>query len=165
MSKLDKALSGGPTGNAAGKPGTAAGRSAAGSTVTGGTGGGTGAGTGGGGASGGGQGYSVSWEGAGSGTGRTLVSSVFPKIPSWVSAQGLTLSVVVSFTVLADGIVSGAAIQQSSGDADVDASVVDAIRRVSFFARRGRASRPGSHSVRHPGAMSPDRAFRSSLSR
>jgi TonB family protein len=46
-----------------------------------------------------------------------------------VSAQGLTLSVTASATVLPDGVFSGVAIQQSSGYADVDAAVIDALRR------------------------------------
>jgi TonB family protein len=49
-----------------------------------------------------------------------------------VSAQGFTLSVVVSFTVQADGTITGAAIQRSSGYAEVDAPVIDAIRREPF---------------------------------
>jgi TonB family protein len=54
-----------------------------------------------------------------------------------VSAQGFTLSVVVSFTVQADGTITGAAIQRSSGYAEVDAPVIDAIRRCRFSPAEG----------------------------
>ncbi len=84
-----------------------------------------------------GQSYSILWSGAGSGRGRTLVSTTSPKLPAWVSAQGLTLSVTVSFTLLSDGTTGGVSLQQSSGYADVDASVVDAIRRWRFTSVEG----------------------------
>jgi TonB family protein len=79
-----------------------------------------------------GQGYSVIWSGADSGKGRMLIFPASPKLPAWVSAQGLTLSVSVNFILLSDGLIGGAAVQQSSGYADVDAAVVDAIRRWRF---------------------------------
>ncbi len=85
----------------------------------------------------GGQGYSVIWSGADSGKGRVLVFSASPKLPAWVSHQGLTLSVTVSFILLSDGLIGGAALQQSSGYADVDAAVIDAIRRWRFTPAEG----------------------------
>jgi TonB family protein len=54
-----------------------------------------------------------------------------------VSTQGLTLSVAVGFTLMPDGVLSGVSLQQSSGYADVDAAVIDAIRRWRFTAARG----------------------------
>jgi len=147
LSQLDKALAGGASTKGAGKGGSTGSSGSTGGPSTGGAGGSGGSGTGAGGsggsgagggaANGGGQGYNISWEGAGSGKGRTLVFSVFPKIPSWVSAQGFTLSVVVSFTVQADGTITGAAIQRSSGYAEVDAPVIDAIRRCRFSPAEG----------------------------
>jgi TonB family protein len=107
LSQLDRTLAGGPNGNAAGK------------------------------GAGGGQSYSVVWSGAGDGQGRALVSTVSPKLPSWVSAQNLTLSVSVGFTLLSDGVIGGVSLQQSSGYADVNASVIDAIRRWRFTPATG----------------------------
>jgi TonB family protein len=54
-----------------------------------------------------------------------------------VSAQGLSLSVTVSFTLLPDGVIGGVSLQQSSGYADVDAAVIDAIRRWRFTPAEG----------------------------
>jgi len=122
LGKLDKALA------SAGSAGSAAGRG--GSTGTGGSGSASGSGSGSGGGSGGSATgpYSVEWGTPDAGKGRWLVFTVTPKLPSWVEREGLPLSVKVSFSVLADGVVTGASIQRSSGYADVDAAVVDAIR-------------------------------------
>ena len=131
LGALDKALAGG----GAGKPGARA-SGGTGGTGTGGTGtggsGGVGTGTGTGTGSGTGPGFNVRWGSPDAGKGRTLDISVKPKIPAWVSEQGLTLSVTVSFTVLADGFVSAASIERSSGYADVDARVMEAIRMWRF---------------------------------
>ena len=70
--------------------------------------------------------------------------SVLPKLPAWVSQQGLALSVKVAFTVLPDGLVSGAAIEKSSGYADVDARVIEAIRACRFNAVPGSAPVKGT---------------------
>jgi TonB family protein len=66
-----------------------------------------------------------------------MMVSVEPKLPPWVSQQGLALSVKVAFTVLSDGVVGGATIEQSSGYADVDARVIEAIRKCVFNAVPG----------------------------
>ena len=142
LSQLDKALAGGASSKGAG---TGGGTGSSGSTGGPGTGGGTGSrpgaggsGTGGtGGTASGGQSYSVVWDKAGSGKGRSVVSKSPVNLPSWVSAQGLTLSVTVSFTLLPDGVIGGVSLQQSSGYADVDASVIDAIRRWRFTPAEG----------------------------
>ncbi len=122
LGALDKALAGG----GAGKPGARAsgGTGGAGTSGAGGAGTSSGSGTG--------QGFKVLWGSPEAGKGRTLVLSVQPKIPAWVSDQGLTLSVKVSFTVLANVVISAASIEKSSGYADVDARVMEAIRMCLF---------------------------------
>jgi TonB family protein len=137
LSQLDKSLargSGGGTGAGKGSSGT--GQSGTGSGAGGsGSGGGTGSGGAGTGGSGSG-GYRVVWDQAG--TGRRLVEPVVqPKIPAWVSTQGLTLSVTVDFTLMPDGLIGAVALKQSSGYADVDSAVLDAIRRWRFTAAKG----------------------------
>ena len=137
LGALDKSLAS-AAGKGAGKPGgagaggagsgAAAGAGGSGSTASGGTGGGSGSGTGSG---------QISWEGAEAGKGRTLVYSVSPKLPARVSAQGLSLSVTVSFTLLSDGLIGSAVVQHSSGYTDVDAAVLAAIRRWRFTPAEG----------------------------
>jgi TonB family protein len=51
----------------------------------------------------------------------------------------LTLRVVVSFSVSPDGITSQPRIEKSSGYNDVDAAVVEAVRRWKFSADPGAA--------------------------
>jgi TonB family protein len=60
-----------------------------------------------------------------------------------VSEQGLSLSVTVSFTLLPDGLIGAVALQQSSGYADVDAAVIDAIRRWHFTPAPGAGAAKG----------------------
>jgi TonB family protein len=122
LSQLDKALAGGTTSKGGSATGSGAGGAAGGS----GTGSSAGAG------SGNGQGYSLNWGGGGSGNGRTVLFKATPKLPAWVSKQGLTLTVKVSFTLLSEGLIGGVSLQQSSGYADVDQAVVEAIRRWLF---------------------------------
>jgi TonB family protein len=73
-----------------------------------------------------------------------MVIKVLPKLPAWVSQQGLALSVKVAFTVLPDGVVGGAAIEKTSGYADVDASVIAAIRKCVFNPVPGSAPAKGT---------------------
>jgi TonB family protein len=146
LGALDKALAGG----AAAKPGARAsgGAGKGGTSGSGGTGtGGTGTGTGGSGAAGAGTGdgnFGVQWGSPDAGKGRALVLSVSPKIPAWVSEQGLTLSVKVGFTVSADGVISAVRVERSSGYADVDASVVQAIGMSLFNSSPGAAPAKGT---------------------
>jgi TonB family protein len=83
------------------------------------------------------------WDQPDASKGREVVSAVTPKIPAWVAKQGLTLLVSVSFTLRADGVVSAVIVDKSSGYADVDSAVVDAIRRWRFTAATGTASIKG----------------------
>jgi TonB family protein len=60
-----------------------------------------------------------------------------PDIPDWVSREGLHLTVVISFVLTPDGILSGFKVKKSSGYTDVDEAVVDALRRWRFPAVAG----------------------------
>jgi TonB family protein len=133
LSRLDKAIAGSGTGGGAGAAKGSAGSGQSGSgSGSGGTGtgvdGGTGTGSG---------GYSVVWDQPEASKGRKLVSAAKPKLPPWVSAQGLSLSVTVSFTLTADGVVKGVKVSPSSGYADVDNAIADAIRNWRFTTAKG----------------------------
>ena len=92
----------------------------------------------GGGAGGTGQGgYSLTWDKPDASKGRAVLSSVKPKIPQWVSAQGLTMRVTVAFTLQPDGVVSAVSVERSSGYADVDSAVIEAVRQWRFTAASG----------------------------
>jgi TonB family protein len=136
LSQLDKAISGSGTG------GSGTGRAGAGQGTQAGTGSGTGAGTGKGGTGTGGSG--IVWDQPETSKGRVLISDVTPKVPSWVGRQGLTLFVTVAFTVTPNGVVATARIEKSSGYADVDAAVIDAIRRSVFSPSKGTATVTGT---------------------
>jgi TonB family protein len=134
LGKLDKALASGGSGTGGGAGGTGTG----GGSGSGGSGGGGagGSGSGGSGSGGGSTGsgaanYPVQW-GSDGGEGRKMVITSPVKLPAWVSQQGLTLSVTVSFIVLDNGVISGVTVKQSSGYALVDQAVVDAIRLCQF---------------------------------
>jgi TonB family protein len=129
LSQLDKAISG--TGTSGSGTGRAGGGSGQGTGTQAGTGSGTGTVKGGGGGSGTGS-YSVVWDQPDASKGRNLTSAPSPTMPPWVSSQGLTLRVTVAFTLTQEGVISKATVEQSSGYADVDAAVVDAIRRWRF---------------------------------
>jgi protein TonB len=79
----------------------------------------------------------VVWDKPDASKGRAVLSSVKPKIPAWVSTQGLTMSVKVSFTLQPEGVVSAVSVARSSGYADVDSAVIDAIRRWRFTPAKG----------------------------
>lgn len=55
-----------------------------------------------------------------------------PQIPAWVSEQGLSLQVVVSFELAPQGVLRDVKVEQSSGYSDVDAAVLEALRRWKF---------------------------------
>jgi TonB family protein len=62
---------------------------------------------------------------------------VLPKVPAWVGVQGLTLSVIMSFSVLPDGLVTGVATQRSSGYPDIDQAVTNALRQWRYSPSAG----------------------------
>jgi TonB family protein len=55
-----------------------------------------------------------------------------PQIPAWVSDQGLRLQVVVSFELTPQGVLRDVKVEQGSGYSDVDAAVLEALRRWKF---------------------------------
>jgi TonB family protein len=55
-----------------------------------------------------------------------------PQIPAWVSEQGLRLQVVVFFELTPQGVLRGVKVEQGSGYSDVDAAVLEALRRWKF---------------------------------
>jgi TonB family protein len=148
LSKFDQALAGKGTGASAtaggaggaakGQPGAGqAGGTGQGGAGTGGQGQGGAGGTGGAGGAGGAGGYRVVWDQPDASKGRELLSAPKPKVPAWVSTQGLTLSITIAFVLLPDGVVSGVSLAQSSGYADVDSAIIDAIRRWRFTPAKG----------------------------
>jgi len=55
-----------------------------------------------------------------------------PKLPAWVATSGLTFKLTVSFTVSPEGVVSLAKINTSTGYADVDAAILEALWKWRF---------------------------------
>lgn len=76
--------------------------------------------------------FSVVWDEPDAAKGRELLSAPLPKLPPRVQEEGLTLSMKVSFTVTPGGVVALARVIRSSGYADVDAAVLEAVRRWRF---------------------------------
>jgi TonB family protein len=73
----------------------------------------------------------ITWDEAGAD--RTLISPItLPEIPDWVKEEGLRLRAVVSFAVTPDGHTTSLRIERSSGYADVDASVLETVRKLTF---------------------------------
>jgi TonB family protein len=64
--------------------------------------------------------------------GREPTSTPLPQIPAWVSEQGLRLQVVVSFELTPQGVLRNVKVDQGSGYSDVDAAVLEALRRWKF---------------------------------
>ncbi len=87
--------------------------------------------------------YRVVWDQPDASKGRELVSVAAPKIPKWVSTQGLLLSVTVAFVLMPDGVVSVASMTRSSGYADVDSAFMEAIRHWRFTAAQDAGSNTG----------------------
>ena len=123
LSQLDKALAGNKGGGGTGGTGT-------------GTGSGTGQGTTGTGGTGTGD-QGVVWDHPDASAGRVPVFTVVPKIPEWVSKQPLSFTVVVSFTVNSNGMLSGVSVDQSSGNTEIDLAVRDALLLWRFNAAPG----------------------------
>ncbi len=77
---------------------------------------------------------SVVWEEPDAGKGRDLLSAPLPDLPPWVAEAGLALAVTVSFAVAPNGVVAQARVARPSGYSDVDAAVLEAVRRWRFRA-------------------------------
>lgn len=74
---------------------------------------------------------SITWD-KGS-QGRTLLSSGrLPKIPEWVKHEGLDLKIEVSFSVTPEGHTISLVVNRSSGYPDVDAAVLESVRKLRF---------------------------------
>lgn len=86
-------------------------------------------------AGGGGRGsYRFQWDQPEAGQARNLLAAPQPQIPLWVSKEGLSLTVLISFTLTPDGILDDVNIEGSSGYNEVDAAVTEAIRHWRFSA-------------------------------
>ena len=83
------------------------------------------------------SGFVIEWDDAASG--REPVTMVLPKIPQLVSKDGLKLKVVVAFVLTPQGILSSVHLEEplgSSGYAEVDSAVLEAVRKWKFKAVR-----------------------------
>lgn len=64
---------------------------------------------------------------------RVLLSPINrPEIPSWVEQEGLNLRVLVSFAVTPEGHTTSLRVERSSGYSDVDASILETVRKLRF---------------------------------
>jgi TonB family protein len=73
----------------------------------------------------------IIWDDASRGR-RLLSSGGRPTIPEWVKKEGLDLIVEVSFSVTPEGHTISLRVERSSGYTDVDASVLDSVRKLRF---------------------------------
>ena len=80
------------------------------------------------------SGFVIEWEDPAAG--REAVTMVLPRIPQWVSDEGLQLKVVVAFVLTPQGILSSVHLEESSGYSDVDSAVLEAVRKWKFKAVR-----------------------------
>ncbi|MCX7039953.1 MAG: TonB family protein [Spirochaetes bacterium] len=78
--------------------------------------------------------FSVVWDEPDAGKGRDLIDRPRPTLPKRVEDEGLTLYVTVFFAVAPNGVVAQARVARSSGYSDVDAAVLEAVRRWRFRA-------------------------------
>jgi len=78
------------------------------------------------------SGFLIEWEDPAAG--REAVTMVLPRIPRWVSEQGLRLKIVVAFVLTPQGILSAVHLEESSGYSDVDSAVLEAVRKWKFKA-------------------------------
>jgi TonB family protein len=72
-----------------------------------------------------GRDYEIEWED--SSQGRDPTDMPQPKIPDWVSKQGLRLQVVISFELTSQGVLRNVKVERSSGYTEVDNVVRDAL--------------------------------------
>jgi TonB family protein len=77
---------------------------------------------------------SIQWEDS---KNRKPVSMPLPVVPDWVAKQGVRLSVGTVFTLTPQGFLTGIKVEKSSGYMDVDAAVMDALRKWKFEAVGG----------------------------
>lgn len=84
--------------------------------------------------------YAIEW--ARPEQGREAVSTPRPTVPRWVSEKGMSLQVTASFVLTPEGLLRDVQVERSSGYSDVDAAVLEALRRWRFD-----AAPPGSREV------------------
>ena len=75
-------------------------------------------------------GFVIQWEDPAQG--RLPLSAPLPKLPEWVSRRGQRLKVIVGFFLTPQGILTNVTVEESSGYSDVDAAVIEAVRRWKF---------------------------------
>ena len=73
----------------------------------------------------------IEWE-KGAKNRKVLSMGPIPKIPDWIKKEGLKLKVTLIFKVMADGYVTDVKVYKSSGYSDVDATVIESVRRILF---------------------------------
>jgi TonB family protein len=84
----------------------------------------------------------IQWQEAAAGRG-LLKEPKDPDIPAWVKREGLYLTVVVDFDVTPQGRTTNPRVVKSSGYADVDAAVLDAVRNFRFNPIEGKETVTG----------------------
>ena len=55
-----------------------------------------------------------------------------PNLPDWLKREGLKLKVTLVFKVTPDGYVNDVRVYQSSGYSDVDAAIIESVRKILF---------------------------------
>ena len=60
-----------------------------------------------------------------------------PSLPRWVNKEGLRLKVTLMFKVTPDGYTTDVKVFQSSGYSDVDAAVMESVRKILFESVQG----------------------------
>jgi TonB family protein len=77
-----------------------------------------------------GEGFLIQWEDPSQG--REAIAQPLPVLPAWVSQQGLRLKTTVSFVLNPQGFLTEVKTEEGSGYSDVDAAVLEALRRWKF---------------------------------
>ena len=93
-----------------------------------------------------GDGFDIQWDDPSQG--REATSRPLPDLPAWVSKQGLSLRVTVSFVLTPQGFLDEVKTVDSSGYSDVDAAVLEALRLWRFKPVASTRSVRGSVSYR-----------------
>ena len=83
----------------------------------------------------------ITWEDAQS---RVAVFQANPVLPDWVSTQGQSLRVVVSFTLVPQGFLINITLRESCGYTEVDTAVINAIRNWRYKAVNSTTNISGS---------------------
>ena len=76
------------------------------------------------------EGIVILWDDSSQGREPTFTPK--PEVPSWVSEKGIRLQVEVSFVLTPQGVLRDVRVEKGSGYSDVDAAVLEALRRWKF---------------------------------